>query len=136
MESPHTNSTPNRINWIAVIGGFLLDTLLSTLVFGVAARFDPALSTDIVLTTGLGVFTAGLLMLCTGIGGWLAARLARMEYVLHGVLVGGLGILVMLLESLLTGQARTLNQIVLQSLAVVVGGIGGWLSGRTQEPRQ
>jgi putative membrane protein (TIGR04086 family) len=130
METPQTTTTPGRIKWIAVVVGFLLDTLISTLIFGIAAQIEPDLSTTITLTTTVGLITACLLVLSTGIGGWLAARLARTEFVLHGVLVGGLGIFSMLLEALIGGQAQPLNAILLQCVACGVGGIGGWLSGR------
>lgn len=130
METPQTTPAPERIKWIAIVAGFLLDTFISTLIFGLAARVEPALSTTITLTTTAGRITACLLVLSTGIGGWLAARLARTEYVLHGVLVGGMGIFAMLLQGLLGGQAQPLNAILLQCVAVGVGGIGGWLSGR------
>ena len=136
MAAPPTNARPERINWLAVITGFLVDLLISSLVFGIAAQYDPELSSEITLVTTTGLITACLLVLSTGIGGWVAARLARTEFVLHGVLVGGLGIFALLLQSLIGGQAEPLNGILLQCVAVVVGGIGGWLSGRRQAQQQ
>jgi len=135
MEAPQSKAAPERIKWIAVVAGFLLDMLLSTLIFGIAAQIDPELSSQLTLATTAGVITACLLVLSTGAGGWLAGRLARTEFVLHGALVGGLGIFVMLIESLIGSGAEPLNAILLQCVAVVVGGLGGWLSGRMPTAR-
>ena len=131
MEAPQAEkATPERIKWLAVVGGFLLDTLLTIFIFGIAVQFDPELSEGITLATGTEVVTACLLVLSTGAGGWLAARLARTEFVLHGALVGGMGIFIMLIESLIGARTETLDAILLQCVAVVAGGVGGWLSGR------
>jgi putative membrane protein (TIGR04086 family) len=137
MAAPQTTNTKtNRINWLAVISGFLLDLLISTLVAGIAAQFDPELSNQISLSTTVGIVTFCLLVLSTGVGGWVAGRMARTEFVLHGVLVGGMGIFTLLIQSLYRGQAQPLSGILLQCMCVAAGGIGGWLSGRKLASRQ
>ena len=135
MEAPQSKTAPERINWLAVISGFLVDMLMSTIIFGIAAQLDPELSQELTLATTTGLVTACLLVLSTGVGGWLAGRLARAEMVLHGALVGGLGIFVMLVESIVGGGAEPLTAILLQCVAVVAGGMGGWLSGRMAPAR-
>ena len=134
MEAPQSKAAPERIKWIAVVAGYLLDYVISLIVHAIGAQFDPGLATQISLATAAGVVTACMLVLSTGIGGYLAGRLAPAERVLHGALVGGLGIFLMLIFSLF-GQSQPLTAILLQCVAVVVGGLGGWLSGRVPAAR-
>src|SRR5687767_11628913 len=91
--------TPGRIRWLAILIGYLVDTVISTFITWVAALFDPRLMTEITFSSYAGAVTAVLLVVSTGVGGWLAGRLAKQEYVLHGALVGGLGIILMLILS-------------------------------------
>jgi putative membrane protein (TIGR04086 family) len=130
MATPQTDTRPNRINWLAVITGFLLDLLISTLVFGLASQLDPDLNNQITFASTVGIVTSCLLVLSTCVGGWVAGRMARTEFVLHGVLVGGLGIFALLIQTLIAGEAEPLSGILLQCVCVAAGGLGGWLSGR------
>ena len=134
MEAPQSKAAPERIKWIAIVAGYLLDYVISLIVLAIGAQFDSGLATQISLATTAGVVTACMLVLSTGIGGYLAGRLARAERVLHGALVGGLGIFLMLIFSLF-GQSQPLTAILLQCVAVVVGCLGGWLSGRVPAAR-
>ena len=120
-------SRSGHIRWLAIAAGFVVDVLISLAIISVGQRFDPELGRGVSFATSAGTITAILLVLSTGVGGWLAGRLARHEYVLHGVLVGGLGIIDMLISSFF-GEQPPLANILLQCVAVVVGGIGGWLS--------
>ena len=128
-------NTPGRIRWSAIAIGFLVDNLISILVGSTGARFDPELAQGVSFATTAGTITSILLVLSTGFGGWLAGRLAKHEHVLHGTLVGGLGIIVMLVSSLF-GQQTPLLNILLQCLAVGAGALGGWLSRRTPAQQQ
>ena len=128
-------SGPGRIRWLAVAGGYFVDVLISLAIVGIAQRFDPELGRGISFETSASTITAILLVLSTGVGGWLAGRLARQEHVLHGTLVGGIGIIDMLVSSLF-GARAPLASIVLQCVAVVAGAIGGWVSRRVPAPQQ
>ncbi len=119
--------SPGRIVWLAVAAGFVADQLLSQLIASVGSLFDPAVAVGITFNSAASIITAILLVVSTGIGGWIAGRLAKQEYVLHGVLVGGTGVLVMLLTAIF-GQQWPLANIVLQCVAIGLGGLGGWLS--------
>ncbi len=90
--------TPGRIRWLAVILGYLVDAVLSTFIRWGAAQFDPRLMNEISFHSITGAVAAILLVVSTGVGGWLAGRLARQEYVLHGALVGGIGIILLLIQ--------------------------------------
>ena len=130
-----TGARPGRIMWLAVAAGFFADTLISAIIRAIGAQFDPDLGREIVLASSAGKVTAALLVFSTGIGGWLAGRLARHENVLHGTLVGGIGIIYMLVISFL-GAPIGLPEIVLQCVAVVTGAVGGWLSRWIPAPQQ
>ena len=114
--------------WLAVTAGFLADMLISWGISSLGSLFDSNLRNGVVsFATTAGIVTAILLVLSTGLGGWLAGRIAKRENVLHGVLVGGLGIFALLIASF-SGERLPLADIVLQIVAVGVGGLGGWLS--------
>lgn len=128
MEKHHSmTNRPSRIVWFAVALGFLADQLISIAVGTVGLRFDPNLVHGATFATTAGAVTSILLVLSTGFGGWLAGRLAKHEYVLHGALVGGWGVILMLIFALFGDQAP-LTDILLQFGAVAAGGLGGWLS--------
>ena len=126
---------PGRIRWLAVAAGYFVDALISLAILGIAQQFDPELVRGVSFRTSAGTIAAILLVLSTGIGGWLAGRLAKHEYVLHGALVGSIGIIDMLISSLF-GEQAPLTNILLQCVAVAVGAIGGWLSRWVPAPQQ
>ncbi len=113
--------------WLAVLLGYLVDQLISIIILGIGQAFDPQLTDGATFASTAGTVTSVLLVLSTGLGGWLAGRLAKQEYLLHGVLVGGITLVVMLVQSLF-GKQWTGTIVVLQIIATLVGGLGGWLS--------
>lgn len=119
--------SPGRIVWLAVASGYFADVVISLIILMIGAQIDPNLVDGISFESTVGTVTAILLVISTGVGGWLAGRLAKQEYVLHGVLVGGIGIITMLVESLFA-TAPPLVNIQLQLVAIGLGGLGGWLS--------
>lgn len=127
--------TSGRIKWLAVAAGFFTDILLSEIIRGIASQFEPAILEGPSFGTSAAAVTAILLVLSTGVGGWVAGRLARYEHVLHGVLVGGTGIMLMLVAGL-AGVAEPLTNVVLQCFAVGVGGLGGFLSRWVPRPQE
>ncbi len=118
---------PGRIRWLAVAAGYFADYFISLVIAGIGVQFDPNLARGISFGSIAGAVTAVLLVLSTGVGGWIAGRLAKQEYVLHGVLIGGIGIIDMLISSFF-GEQIALTNILLQFAAVAVGALGGWLS--------
>ncbi len=113
--------------WLAVAAGYFADYFISVIISSIGVHFDPDLARGVSFGNVVGAITAVLLVLSTGVGGWIAGRIAKHEYVLHGILVGGIGIIDMLVSSLFGAQAPLAN-ILLQFIAVGVGGLGGWLS--------
>ena len=128
-------SSPGRIVWLAIAVGYFTDVVISLIIFMIGARVDPNLANGLTFDSTAGVVTAILLVLSTGFGGWLAGRRAKQEYVLHGVLVGGIGIIDMFIQSLF-GTAPPLINILLQLAAIGAGGLGGWLSQWLPTPQQ
>jgi putative membrane protein (TIGR04086 family) len=127
--------TPRRINWLAVVAGYFTDLTLSLIIAYIGSQLGANLERGITFNTSADTLTAILLVVSTGLGGWLAARLAKHEQVLHGVLVGGIGIMDMLIMSFF-GERSPLATILLQVVAVGVGGLGGWLSRWVPAPQR
>jgi putative membrane protein (TIGR04086 family) len=127
---------PGRIMWLAIAIGYLVDYLVSLFIRAISQTFDPLLGYQISFGSTAGIVTAVLLVLSTGLGGWVAGRLAKTEYVLHGVLVGGMGLIILLFTSLFGREPVPLLTTVLQCVAVIVGGIGGWASRWLPAPQQ
>src|SRR5215470_4327190 len=79
-----------NIRWMAVLTGFVVDILLTffiTLLAPTSASAAPDLmQPPDFLLIGLGI-------LATGVGGYVAARMAQTQRILHGFLVGVVGIL-------------------------------------------
>lgn len=117
----------SRIHWVAVLAGSLLDNILSMLIGGVALGFAPEIADGAYFTSASGTVTGILLALATVIGGWLAGRIAKTERFLHGVMVGGFGIVMLLLQSFFD-IPLTLDQLVLQFVATGFAGLAGYSS--------
>ena len=117
----------SRIHWVAVLAGSLLDNILSMLIAGIALAIAPEIANGAFFTSAPGAVAGVLLALATVIGGWLAGRIAKEERFLHGVMVGGFGIVLMLLQSVF-GVSVTLDQLVLQFVATGFAGLAGYSS--------
>jgi putative membrane protein (TIGR04086 family) len=133
---PHPMTpTPGRIAWLAVFAGFFADFFISMIVGLFGSFFDPRYMPGLVPTSATGVLVVVLQTLSTGFGGWLAGRLAKHERVLHGVLVGGVSLISLLLDSLFVTPA-SFFEISQAIVLVFIGGIGGWLSRWPATPQQ
>jgi putative membrane protein (TIGR04086 family) len=68
---------------------------------------------------------------CTGLGGYLAARLAKAEEVKHGALVGAVALIVGVLQTAMAGEASPVPQFYQflgYALAIPAGALGGSLA--------
>lgn len=119
--------TKRRIQWFAVIAGSLLDNLLTLVIGGLGSTFAPEIAEGIYFRTGAGTLIGVLLALSTVAGGWLAGVIAREERFLHGFMVGGVGVLLLLLDSFAGGQ-MTADVLVLQFAATLLAGVAGYIS--------
>lgn len=114
-----------RINWLAVLAGNVLDNVLSAIIASIGLGFDPNIQFDGFFSSSTGVVIGLLLMLATVVGGWLAGRIAKEERFLHGFIVGGIGIFMLLLATWVDQPVR-LDEIVLQCIATVLAGLAGY----------
>ncbi len=128
--------SPGRIVWLAVIAGFVVDTLISLAIIAIASMFDPQITREQNFNTTAGAVTTVLLSLSTLLGGFIAGRRAKHEYILHGALVGGISIVTLMLNSFFVEQA-SLFTIVHGIVLVFMGALGGlisrWLAPAQQE---
>jgi len=120
---------PMNVRWMAVLTGYLADYFISLLIVLVAGQeFVSAPS----LARPTDVLILSLLTLSTGIGGYVAGRMARVNRTINGFLVAIVGILV----GQLNGPLPRL--FVLASIAACgLAALGGYLSRfPEQRPRQ
>jgi putative membrane protein (TIGR04086 family) len=115
-----------NVRWMAVLTGFIVDTLLTSLLY--ALFYPQTLSTPEALPTNDLVFF-GLGVLATGVGGYVAGRMAQAQRELHGLLVGVVGILVFQLElAVSSGPGPSHAQVIALGAGCLVGALGGLLS--------
>lgn len=116
-----------RINWLAVLAGNVLDNFLSIIIIMIGFSSVPDVQLDSYFASASGVIIGLSLMLATVVSGWLAGWIAKKERFLHGFLVGGIGIIVMLIGSLVEQTPRG-DEIVLQCVGTVLAGLAGYSS--------
>jgi putative membrane protein (TIGR04086 family) len=114
-----------NVRWMAVLTGYMVDILITYLLY---ALFSPQSLTVYDPTQSGGLFLISLGLLATGAGGYVAGRMAQMQRVLHGLLVGVVGILVLQLQFLVdSGPGLSHTQVLALAAGGVVGALGGWL---------
>ena len=114
-----------NIRWMAVLTGFLADVLLAFLLSFLATAIASA-GTD--PTQAAGLVLIGLGIVATGVGGYIAGRMAQAQRTLHGLLVGVVGILAIQLPLLVGGPSLTRVDVIALALGCLAGTLGGWLS--------
>lgn len=118
----------NRIRWRAVVAGSLLDQILTIIIGGIGLSVAPDIAYGQFFSSMPSTVIGVLLGLATVVGGWLAGRIAKEERFLHGLMVGGVGIVLLLLDSAAGGNL-TLDMMVLQFVATGLAGFAGYSSG-------
>lgn len=121
------------IRWMAVITGFVVDYVVTALLMIVVAP-EPAFfdAPDLRLPAHL-VFLI-LALLSTGVGGFVAARMASGRYELHGLLVGVVGILFAQFQILAGAPNPPKLFVIASAVGCAVGALGGLVAravGRT-----
>jgi putative membrane protein (TIGR04086 family) len=122
-----------NVRWMAVLTGYIADivltSLLQVLFYPQTLSTPEAFPMDDLVFIGLGV-------LATGVGGYVAGRMAQAQRELHGLLVGVVGILVLQLQLAVgvgPGLART--QVIALGAGCLVGALGGLLSRLSPQRR-
>ena len=109
-----------NVRWMAVLTGFVVDYLISLLV-SILAPPEFLVAPDLSRPNDLILIC--LLLLSTGIGGYVAGRMARTNRVLNGFLVAVVGILL----GQLGGPAPRVF-VVASAISCLVAALGGFLS--------
>jgi putative membrane protein (TIGR04086 family) len=109
-----------NVRWMAVLTGFVVDVALSALLSLLAS---PQFFTSPDLARTGDVLLIGLLTVSTGIGGFVAGRMAGSSRVLNGLLVAVVGILINQL-----GPPLPRVFVVSSAIACGMAALGGYLS--------
>jgi putative membrane protein (TIGR04086 family) len=115
-----------NVRWIGVLTGFIVDSLISFFLF---ALTRPDFSTAPDLTQLADLLFLCLLVLSTGVGGYVAGRMAQTDRMLNGFLVGVVGILVAQLDLVFAdGQPMPHVFVIASAVGCLLGALGGFLS--------
>lgn len=111
---------------MAILTGFVVYILITFLLYALLSPQSLAVSDP---SQPGGLLLIGLGLLATGIGGYVAGRMAQTQRPLHGLLVGVVGVLVLQIQ-MAFGGGPGLSQIEVLALAAgcLAGALGGWLS--------
>lgn len=114
------------LSWRAIWTGLAAGALLAAVIFGVGYLATVSLKTG----PARGVILVGSVLLGLFAGGWVAGRMALHSGRFHGSLTGlGLALLVVVIARMGGSPAPTSSVLILAALAILLGGIGGWLAG-------
>lgn len=117
-----------NVHWSAVFVGWLVDFSLSLIIelilVGIGAN---SYFTDPRITDPLHLILLVVFLAFTGVGGFVAARIARDNYLLNGFMVGITGILI---NTLLGGGVAPVPRVFVfgQAIGCGIGALGGWLA--------
>jgi putative membrane protein (TIGR04086 family) len=122
-----------QIRWTAAATGFLVDYTISALIM-VFANPGTSFTNQPSLTNPTHLFFFAILLLSTGVGGYVAGRVARVQHALHGLLVGVFGILLNQL-TIIGGAPNPAPLFIFASaLGCVIGACGGLISRYDRSP--
>lgn len=111
-----------NVRWTAVLTGFLVDTTISLFLFLFAS---PDFSTSPDLTRLDHLVLLCLLTASTGVGGYVAGRMAQVDRALNGLLVAIVGILVNQLSPV-GPPPRVI--VIATAISCLLAALGGFLS--------
>lgn len=122
-----------RIAWLPVLWGVITDVFLTQIVglaigsaVGISADMDPATSDALLKASSLYWPTLLLGILFSGVGGYVAGRLAKREGAFHGTLAAFLSNIAF---TLLAGSfPDDMVSTVTLMACILAGTVGGWLA--------
>ncbi len=118
-----------NVRWSAVFWGFFVDYILSFLVqlIALALQIIP-LEGSLNLSRPTDLILMGILLLATGVGGFVAGHRAGESRIINGFMVGVVGILYGALLSLFDDASVERYIIFTQIIGCGMGALGGYLS--------
>lgn len=117
-----------KVRWTGVMTGFIVDYLISSLLVAFTT-VDFLIAPD--LSRPGHLILLCLLILSTGVGGYVAGRMAQADRTINGLLVAIVGILI----GQLLGPPLPKVFIVASAISCLTAALGGFLS-RYPSPRQ
>lgn len=123
-------STSMDIRWSAVLIGFLTDYAITAVLILLTNPGEDFLNApNIAIPQHLIAIT--LFTLSTGVGGYVAGRVARMNHAMYGLLVGVIGILIGQLN-VLSGSPNPARPFIVASIiGCLLGAMGGLIAKLT-----
>lgn len=110
-----------NVRWTAVLTGFLVDLLASLIIQSFASdQFFTA--PDLAQPGNLAIIA--LLTFSTGVGGYIAGRMAQQDRALNGFLVGIVGVLI----GVLGGGSLPRPFVVASAIGCLLAALGGYVS--------
>jgi putative membrane protein (TIGR04086 family) len=118
------------IRWSAVLIGFLTDYAITAVLILITNPGEDFLNApDINRPEHL--LSIALFTLSTGVGGYIAGRMAKMNYAMHGLLVGVIGILIGQLN-VISGSPNPARPFIVASIiGCLLGAMGGLIAKLT-----
>jgi putative membrane protein (TIGR04086 family) len=115
------------VRWGAVLAGFMADYVISAIIQLLAnVQEDFLFTVDPSRPDHL--LYLSLFALSTGIGGFVAARIARMQGPLHGFLVGVVGVLLAQVSIMASGMIPARPLVINSAIGCLLGALGGVLA--------
>jgi putative membrane protein (TIGR04086 family) len=122
-----------RVAWVPVLWGVLADVFLTQMMslaiasaVGIGFDTDPEIAVTLLRASPLYWPAFGMGILLSGLGGFIAGRLAKREGAFHGTLTGFISNIVFSL--LLSPQTLDTVSMAGLMLAILAGTVGGWLA--------
>jgi putative membrane protein (TIGR04086 family) len=127
VRSPVPASNGTQIRWSAAATGFLVDFTISSLIV-VFANPGEAFFSQPTLANPVHLLFFALFVFSTGIGGYVAGRIAARNPVLHGLLVGVFGVLLSQISIMSGAPNPPVAFVVASAIGCGLGAIGGLVS--------
>ena len=124
-----------NVRWMAVLTGLVVDVLLSTLIGLAAGPVAESFAVAPDLTRPGHLVLLGLYLLCTAVGGYLAGRIAGEQHLLHGLLVGVIGVILTQLPAI-GGDPMPRVYVVGSAAGCLTGTLGGLVSRAPPPPHR
>jgi putative membrane protein (TIGR04086 family) len=117
------------VRWGAVFAGLMADYVISAIIQLLANVQEDFIATA-ELSRPEDVLYLGLFALSTGVGGYIAARIAGLRGPLHGLLVGVIGVLLGQVGLIASGMSPARPIVIGSVVGCLLGALGGALAMR------